>query len=241
LNRHSRNRRTLIRALLSELRRLFGRFGKPGRDANTHGTLDPMVALVRQYGQAAATLGADFYEELRSEAGVSGGFTVPILEPAEPEQVRRSLGWATKDVGTEGEDRAATETKVEGAAQRLALQPERQTITDASEADPQAIGWARVSTDPNGPCGWCATLISRGPAYHTRASASQASGKRGKRPAGAPYHSNDMCVPVPVFGDDWPGSEQYDRYDQLWGEITSRGLSGKDAINAMRRHLEGRD
>lgn len=110
-----------------------------------------------------------------------------------------------------------------GAASRHVLTGGRETQLTLVEADEVALGWARV-TDGD-PCSFCAVLASRGPAYKTKAS------------AGFSAHDNCACTAEAVFARtaDWPGAAR--EYQRLWYAST-KGYSGKDALNAFRRAYE---
>ncbi len=103
----------------------------------------------------------------------------------------------------------------------------RDTIIKAVNADAQALGWARIDTNPPG-CAFCTMLIARGPKY------------KSKLTAGFEAHYRDQCVAVPVFDKDaWVGREQHHHARRLWIEVT-RGLKGKEKLREMRRELRTR-
>lgn len=139
---------------------------------------DILPAIIDTYGAAAATLAADWYDEARAKADVSGRFT------AIPADIRDSgaqalIGWAA----SEATDLVAFQTLVEGGMQRRIVNFSRATVTGSSVADPKAIGWQRVGT---GECGFCRMLIGRGAVY---------------REATADFASHDHChcSAVPAF------------------------------------------
>jgi hypothetical protein len=130
---------------------------------------------------------------------------------------------------TAEEQRIAAE-QAESIAAEHVMADGRETVEDAVKNDGAALGWARV---PSGDetCAFCTMLVSRGPVYKTRKTASLG------RETGEPYHPNCDCVPVPVFDrDDWPGRDAYIEAQRLWYETTG-GRSGTAALNALRRHL----
>jgi hypothetical protein len=105
----------------------------------------------------------------------------------------------------------------------------RQNVEDSVKNDRTALGYARV---PKGAttCAFCLMLVSRGPVYKSERSASF-------RHDGEPYHYNCDCEVVPVFDkNNWPGREDYIEAQRLWYETTG-GKGGRDALNALRRHL----
>lgn len=150
-----------------------------------------------------------------------------------PERLQKALEPArARLVGLEEFDTAERDMAVEQAAaiaEEHTMAAGREAVEDAVKNDPAALAWARV---PSGAetCAFCTLLVSRGPVYKTRASASTTYD-------GEPYHPNCDCVPVPVFDrNEWPGRDRYLEADALYREVTA-GRKGRDALNALRRHL----
>ncbi len=115
-----------------------------------------------------------------------------------------------------------------GAASRHALNGGRDTIDRTIRGDRLALGYSRY-TRANC-CSFCAMLASRGPVYKSAETATVTS--RGRR-----YHDHCYCQPVPVYSRDaaWPGQAR--QFEALWQE-TTKGKSGRDAVNAFRRAYE---
>lgn len=123
---------------------------------------------------------------------------------------------------------------VSGAASRHVLDGGRQLVTEATDMDELAVGFARV-TDSD-PCAFCAMLASRGPVYHSRASAFRTTA-RSKRGAGEKYHDHCGCGVEPLFFEDaeWPGRAR--EFEKLWNDSTKK-TGGKSALNAFRTAYE---
>lgn len=52
------------------------------------------------------------------------------------------------------------------------------------------------------------------------------------------WHPGCDCRVVPIFDEsNWSGRDAYLRAERIWREVT-RGLSGRDAMNAFRRAIE---
>lgn len=139
---------------------------------------DLLPGVISTFGAAAATLAANWYDELRDKVGARGRFT------AIPADVVNSgsaalVGWALSEAG----DFSSFQTLVEGGMQRRILTFSRETITGSTIADPAARGWQRTGA---GECPFCAMLIGRGAVY-TEASADFAS------------HDHCRCSAVPAF------------------------------------------
>lgn len=184
-----------------------------------------IAALVARYGSASAGAAASYYRQARAAAGVKGPVTVAHAPPAGLEQVTASVRWATKGLWSAQPQAAAAKVLLQGAAQRLAAAPGRDTITAAVAGDRQARGWARV-TRP-GCCYWCAMLASRGAAYKSQQTASFEA------------HDHDRCTVEPVFGT-YEMTADARQWQALWRSST-KGLSGDEAVKAFRQAFEGRD
>lgn len=145
----------LNRLAANDLQRLLG-------DLTTAGSVrealrDVLPLLVQRYGQAAATLAANAYDDMRDEAAVAKRFT------AIPAEVTKTgtdalIGWAAG----EATDDQAFQSLVLGGVQRRIAKFDRLTIMQSSIADPSARGWQRVGV---GECDFCRLLLGRGAVY----------------------------------------------------------------------------
>lgn len=121
-------------------------------------TYVPVIA--ERYGLAAGALAADWYDELRDAAEVSGYFRASPAELPDIGRYEALAGWAaTKD---------DVETLVVGGVQRIIANAHRETVMRSAFADPRAEGWARFSGGGDGSCPFCFMLISRGAVYTDR-------------------------------------------------------------------------
>ena len=118
------------------------------------------------------------------------------------------------------------------AAERMALNGGRGALWSYADQDSRALGYVRISRTGT-PCGWCAMLISRGVIfYKSKASAEFKSD-------GDLYHDNCHCYAEPVFTMQQYASEMFAlnrQYETEWPDVT-KGLGGKDALNAWRRYI----
>lgn len=144
---------------------------------------------------------------------------IDVQDPAEVVDAQRT------------EAHASAGSRQAAAGSRIVMNGARGTLWQVIDRDARAIGYVRMSRTGT-PCGWCAMLISRGPAYASEKSATYSDGDL--------YHDNCHCYAVPVFSE-----QQYDssplfalnrEYSALWPVIT-RGLGGKDAISEWRRYF----
>jgi hypothetical protein len=183
--------------------------------------------LVATYGQAAALVAANFYDELRTQARASGTFAATMAEPAPAEQVQGSNRWAVGPLVAGDAGQALANLLQVG--ERLVKQPARLTISQNIAADPGRPRWARVPTGTK-TCAFCLMLASRGAVYATARSAGQMNR----------YHGDCDCVPTPM----WDGEQFPDGYnpDALYEQYqAARAVAGGDpkAILAELRQREG--
>ncbi|MET0490367.1 MAG: hypothetical protein ABW143_09045 [Acidimicrobiales bacterium] len=117
--------------------------------------------LVSTYGDAAASLAADWYDEVRANEGIPGRFRARVAVPDQTEAVegtvRRAAGYLFTDTPT------LALTAISTKAGKYALTGSRHTITSSSLADPQASGWQRITRA--GACDFCSMLSGRGGVY----------------------------------------------------------------------------
>ena len=143
--------------------------------------------LCAEYGDIAATVAADWFEELRAAEGVAGSFRAPLAPPVPLEQVNARLGYATRASGPLWTGASDVLTAFLGMmANEYALQPGRDTVMQAAHADNAA--YARVP-EP-GACDFCLMLASRGFIY-TKATV----GDTNK------FHGKCRCNAIPVWDE----------------------------------------
>jgi len=144
-------------------------------------------ALVSEYGDVAATVAADWYDELRASEGVVGSFRAPLAPLIPTEQVNGRLGYATRASGPLWLGDSATLTGfLSMVANEYALQPGRDTVMQAAHKDNAA--YARVP-EP-GACKFCLMLASRGFVY------SKSTAGETKK-----FHGKCRCNAMPVWDE----------------------------------------
>ena len=144
------------------------------------GLMDVLPALVAEYGDAAAVVTAEWYDEYRSDLNVDGAFAADL---ASPELGAEALaGWGSR-LAQDNWDTALS--LVSGGLVKRVMNASRSTVMDNVDRDPQARGWQRKAR-PNG-CGFCQMVAGRGAVYRSRATADFAS------------HDNCGCACIPAF------------------------------------------
>lgn len=143
---------------------------------------DVLPLLVRTYGTAAATLAADWYDDLRDELSITGRFFA-ITAELDDQGADVLARWGVGPLFDAEPDWATAKTKIEGGLQRRITNAARETVRVSSIEDPKALGWQRVTS---GGCAFCQMLASRAVVYSER-SADFAS------------HDHCKCHAVPAF------------------------------------------
>lgn len=113
-----------------------------------------------------------------------------------------------------------------GAASRHVLTGGRKSLLTVLEADPVAVGWARV-TDGD-PCAFCAMLASRGVVYGSAAA------------AGFSAHDHCACTAEPAYSRSAPLPGRGQEFKDLWNQNIRGKYSGAEARRVWRRLYEQR-
>lgn len=203
-------------------------------DGTTPRWLRAALPIVQSQRSTSARLAANYLGTFRRiESAATDDLPLRLVEGVDQWAVTSSLTVtgpaAIKSAVGRGEqlgravDHAASGSS--RAAMRHAMDGGRETIMRTVERDRRAHGWARATSGD--PCGFCAMLASRGPAYTSEQTARFQS------------HDGCSCTAEPTYSLDaaWPpGSE---RYAELWDEVVvANGLGGAEARNAYRRAIE---
>lgn len=239
---------------VAEITALFRTPGMSLRDWDNF--LDLLFPWVEEARQKSAELGRSFFDSQHRAH-------YPDLEPPrvlrvgyKPQWFREEMFPARKEFIQPGAtDHAAdmvvlrTMKAVENGGRRQIIRGVEETTL--SQQRPVA-GWARVATGRE-TCAFCMMLVSRGPVYMSAESAgldlddtsAQQLFERGDQEAldalMTRWHAGCDCKVVPVFNKkNWPGMDAQKRALGIWRK-TTRGYSGKDAMNAFRRAIERGD
>lgn len=218
--------------------------------------LELVPALVDTYGAAAATLGADWYDDLRADAVADGLATGDFAAvPAEAVEVERSQALARWGVGPLFVPAAepsvagtAALSLIAGGLQREIANADRRTIERSVQADPSPARWERRARP--GCCAFCGLLSTRGAVYASAESALSVAGRgaedrgpggrgrrgqgvrvRGSQGIGARYHDNCRCLAVAAWGEGSVPRDPYEnRYFEAYTNATSRLAPGEPVV-----------
>lgn len=144
---------------------------------------DYLPKLVAMYGSAAASLGADWYDDLRERAEVRGRFQAIVAELPDEGRTTSLAHWGVAPLFGADPDATTALSKVTGGLQRIIFNADRDTITYSSIQDPRARGWQREGA---GECEFCQMLLGRGAVYTEESSQFES-------------HDRCKCIGVPAF------------------------------------------
>ncbi len=174
-----------------QLRDLLSAFGS---SSNPAGVRDVLLRFfpdfMTVFGDTAAVLGADFYDMVRNLPPSAGSARTVFAQPAKVKQSEGVVRWAVGSLFDADPDWASFESLLLGAAQRLILQPSRETIDLMSQADARsgrvaAVGWSRhvhpERARTGKSCDFCIMLAGRGPVYRSEAAAGSVVGRGSTR------------------------------------------------------------
>jgi hypothetical protein len=188
-------------------------------------------ALTTRYGEAAALLGAEYYDALRAAAGAPGVFLAPLADTVPVEQVQKRVRFGAAHLFTDTPELIVP--FLAGAVDKYVKAPARETVIGAAGADPARPRWARVPTGTT-TCAWCIVMASRGWVYTSKTSAGGGSKK---------FHDNCDCAVVVSF-DRTPHLDGYDpdHYRELYSaavkEAGTRRLAGRgNVVSTLQKML----
>jgi hypothetical protein len=183
------------------------------------GLMDMLPKLVAVYGSAAASLGADWYDELRQEAEVKGKFQAIVAYLPDVGRTDSLAGWAVGPLFGAKPDAMAALGMAAGGLQRIIFNADRETVMQSSIQDRYARGgWSR---EGSGECGFCSMLIGRGTVY-SKGSADFAS------------HDRCKCVAVPAFGGEAVKVKDFKQKDRFIPDDPN--LSNRERVKIARRN-----
>lgn len=178
---------------------------------------DAVPLLVREYGNLASAVAADWYEELRVASGAKGVHREQLSPGADPDAVLGSTKAGAAGL-FEG-DTAKSLAFLQSAMQRHISYSTRDTIRRNVASDPSRPRYARV---PSGAktCAFCTLLSSRGFVYVSKKSA-------GENPSD--YHDDCKCQIVVDFDAERSHIEGYDP-DAMYEQYRAAYLAGDGTI-----------
>jgi len=204
----------------------FGSLDLSKPEAARDALLEFTPALAQQYGDGAATIAADWYEELRGASGAAGSFRALTADSVPADAVAAKVRFLAGNLWTPTPEAMLGGLLV--ATDKYVKQPGRDTMV--KNAKREGVRWARV---PSGAktCAFCLMLASRDAVYLTEKKA-----KRDK--SGELYHGFCDCQPVRIgkpsdYPEGYLPNDYYAMYKAARGEAQSGDI--KDIAAAFRR------
>jgi hypothetical protein len=179
---------------------------------------DVVAELVDIYGDEAASVNRDWYDDLRAELEQEQGITLPaytalLADPWEADAVQGQLNWVLAPLFLAGGPNfEQAESRLDGKLAWLIGEMGRDTIATSAANDPIGTMYGRHAREDA--CAFCKLMATRGASYLTEESAlfvvgeidprtfGQKRAPRGPRAEGEKYHDECRCVAVPVFPGD---------------------------------------
>lgn len=146
------------------------------------GLMDVLPRLIVTYGSAAATLGADYYDEMRDQAEARKRFRAIPAELPDQGRAEALARWGVSPLFSADPDPDSALTLVTGGLQRIIANADRETVRFSSVQDPSAKGWVRVG---GGECAWCQQYLD-GEVHYTEG-------------YGFDAHDHCRCTAEPAF------------------------------------------
>lgn len=157
--------------------------------------LDFYPSMVRRYGESAATVAMEFYDEQRSMSKVAGSYSSVMAAVPEDDVLRDNVRYHMGSYYENGDGDLLAEN-LGRSAQRHIMNAAEQTIVKNAKRDKAHPRWALVAHP--GACQYCLMLSSRGFVYHE------------KDTVMASRHDGCTCTPVVDFDKRNPHLVGYD-------------------------------
>lgn len=186
-----------------------------------------LPALVREYGDIAATAAAEWYEEVRA-VQLGGSFSAILGDTFPEEALISTAEWAAG-----APDPTDVPSRLLGAVQRHVLYSQRSTVARNAEHDPAKPRFARVPTGAK-TCAWCTLISSRGFVYHSESSAG------GGGALSSDYHDSCNCQIVAEWDreqhhiDGYDPDRMYDQYLEARAATGVQSPTDAQVATAMR-------
>lgn len=218
--------RRLVSLAVSDLNQFWRSLNLSSPEAARDALLEFVPWLTDKYGDFAAVVASDWYEEVRAAAGVTGRLTPELVRTVRREVVEGSVKYAAGGLFTDTPEK--TLAIIAGAVDRYVKSPGRETIRVNAARD--GARFARVPTGAE-TCAFCMMLASRGFVYHGRDTAGDFDH----------YHDKCDCQIVPDWSDH-PVLEGYDpdgMYGQYLDAREAAGSGDTGEILSMMREMYG--
>lgn len=122
-----------------------------------------LPTLVEYYGEAAATVAADWYEQVRDVENIPAKqrFRSQLVIPDKLKEIQGTIERTAGALITDNPDDFLR--SIRGPIGRYVIDASRETVIENTRNDPQARGWQRITRA--GSCDFCRFLAARGGVY----------------------------------------------------------------------------
>jgi hypothetical protein len=232
---HAAALQTILNSLgVLTVSQLVDLFNKYSDTAGFAGVLHSAVPeIVGQHAQAAATVTAQWYDELAPDKPFQATPVVNLV----PERVRKSVDWSLYAPGD-----STPLQRMAGSAKRMVYDASRDTaVQNASE---EGVRWARYASA--NACAFCRVLATRGdfgPGYVSKESATTVVGRRGSargsRKLGEKYHDHCRCIAVPIRDGTYTPPPYVAEWEDQYNAARDAGHGDmKSILSYMRAHTD---
>lgn len=211
VNRLTEAQRRLVQMAQRELAGFFATLDMSDPARVRDALLEIVPLLVREYGELAAMVAAEWYESVNPAMYLARTAADTFPDAGVLENVRFHAGALWSD------DPLAALGGISGALQRFILYSGRSTVARNVQLDPSKPRFARVPTGAK-TCAWCGMLASRGFVYLTKDTAGIVA---------EDYHDDCDCQIVSVHDAETAHIDGYDP-DTLYAQY----LQARDAANS---------
>jgi hypothetical protein len=152
---HRQNLRSLTNLAERDLEQLWREVDDAVRARDA--LMDVLPPLTGLYGTAAASLAADYYDDLRDAQRAAGAFSAIVADLVDPEALTVLARVAVGPLFGASPDMAAALVLAKGGLQRHVANTARETVRTSTVEDRAARGWVRVGS---GSCDWCRQYLT---------------------------------------------------------------------------------
>ena len=248
----------MVQWAIRDINRLIARVDMTDPDSARDALQAELPTLISVWGEAAATVAAEYFEELIDAPAV-------LADPVDSEVVEGMVGWAVGPLygelvpqvdengepvlGDSGEpvvdkippDPAKAARNLQGASQRHILNAGRDTVKQS--AGSAGVGWARVLQGETN-CALCVVMSSRGIVYESAESAGAQTITDARVALGDRYHSFCDCAVIPCRDErDFPPGHDPEALYELYmdarrnaDQMTLKGGDNNILTQMRKRH-----
>ena len=246
---HRREQALLGSAIAAQALELGGLIDPTDIPGSLNGWLEAMLGLLAFAHQSGTAKATRYVKSFRAaEVGPAKASRMPLAVPSfDVAAATRACVWAPWTARAAAITGANPQTAwnlvqqaLVGRIMREALAPGRETIRGSAQAARHL--WRRVS-DGN-PCAWCAMLVTRGPSYATKDTATKPMSRRARGTHAIHmdrYHDFCGCTAEEFVGDpsDWQPTDREQQYIDLYDQTHRPGMTGSQTAAAMRAKGQG--